>query len=86
MIPLGYLFGMADPWDDGGAVEDSHAPGEFDEQLAVTQIAATIRRHLVTVPPVGPPVEGLTDALVLNLARHLVTARDVYGYPRKGEK
>lgn len=45
------------------------------------QISEAIRRHLVEVPPTDEPVTGLTDELVLNLARHIVLCLPVYGRP-----
>lgn len=47
--------------------------------MAVEQVAATIRRHLLEVPPDDRPVIGLSEGKVLNLARTLVQCLDVYG-------
>jgi len=53
---------------------------KYDLDLAVEQVAETIRRHLIEVLPDGvAPVIGLTEPLVLNLARHIVMLRMEYG-------
>ena len=61
-------------------MEHNCREGAFNLELAVAQVADTIRRHLLDVMPPGvPPVEGLTEPLIMNLARHVVMLRCEYG-------
>lgn len=53
-----------------------------DLQMAVQEIAEVIKRQLVLVPPMGQqPVQGLTEGLVLNLARTLAGCLEGFGRP-----
>jgi hypothetical protein len=51
-----------------------------DLALAVLQLESTIQRQLSLVPPGCVPVQGLTPAMLRNLAATITQALDEYGY------
>lgn len=52
-------------------------PRNFER--ALDELCATIRQQLLVAAPPGPPVTGLTEARITNLARTILSAIEEYG-------